>query len=187
MRLLCLFRRFQRLRTAEAWDDFVDISYERVVSICEKSVWPALSDAEDVAAEAVWMAYTKIFAWSSTISFEHEPQLEAWIMKISRTTTIDESRRSASRSRREASAIADWDSLRPASTPHDLDDERLGEAVSTLLDPLEALVLRLRILDRMTFDEIANSLDLRNRPAAHRLFSRAVDTLRDLLGEDRRR
>lgn len=109
-----------------------------------------------------------------------------WLRQIVRTNTIDQHRRHRLSAEREVVHDLDLHNI-PAPSDADIllrseEKERVERALSKLSEDHRA-VLRLRVWERLKWEEIGRTLN-RSADASRQLFARALDAVRDDLGDD---
>ncbi len=110
----------------------------------------------------------------------------SWLRQIVRSNAIDQHRRHRRATEREVGHDLDLSNIPAPSEADSLlhfeEKERVERAMNKLSEDHRA-VLRLRVWDRLKWEEIGQKLN-RSADAARQLFARALDSVRGDLGEN---
>lgn len=154
---LFLARRASR-GDARAWDEIVALYGEKIFNLCLRFASDA-AEAEDLTQEVFVKLYRNLHQYRGDVPFV------AWTLRLSRNLCIDHYRQQ--RLRRESETVSD-EILRHMPSADDVvaaseDRERLRMVHETLAEMPEelAIVVLLRDLQGLSYDEVAEFLDLR--------------------------
>jgi RNA polymerase sigma-70 factor (ECF subfamily) len=143
----------------------------------------SLSQQEDVD-DAVQETFLKAMKAYENFNFKSEGQLKSWLLTICRHVITDMFRSNKNHLSIEQNNIqlfddSDVEVLLEAKITHEEDINKVTSALKKL-KPLEQEIIRLRVNEEMSFDDIANALDSKE-PAVKMRFYRAVVKLKESL------
>jgi RNA polymerase sigma-70 factor (ECF subfamily) len=143
----------------------------------------SLSQQEDVD-DAVQETFLKAMKAYENFNFKSEGQLKSWLLTICRHVITDMFRANKNHLSIEQNNIqlfddSDVEVLLEAKITHEEDINKVTSALKKL-KPVEQEIIRLRVNEEMSFDDIANALDSKE-PAVKMRFYRAVVKLKESL------
>lgn len=162
-------------------------SFENVVKDYIRLVYffakKSLSQQEDVD-DAVQETFLKAMKAYENFNFKSEGQLKSWLLTICRHVITDMFRANKNHLSIEQNNIqlfddSDVEVLLEAKITHEEDINKVTSALKKL-KPVEQEIIRLRVNEEMSFDDIANALDSKE-PAVKMRFYRAVVKLKESL------
>ena len=166
----------------EAFAILVEQYQKQVYNLCLRMVSNP-SDAEDLAQEAF------VKAWKGLRFYKFEASFSTWLYRLTSNVCIDFLRR---QKRRAAFSLTsadedDWaelDLLDPQPGPEELaihrEDQRAVAKAMAQLDEEHRLVLTLRVVEELSYDQICDVLGLKAGTVKSRL-ARARNRLRNIL------
>lgn len=165
----------------EAFAEIVSLYEDKVYRLCLRMTGNR-DDAEDLAQEAF------VKAWRGLRFYKQEAAFSTWLYRLTSNVCIDYLRREKRRPTQSLTADDDEKSMieipDPAPTPHEQAQTReVRQCVAKAMKQLDEefhLVLTLRVVDELSYEEIAQITDLKVGTVKSRL-ARAREKLRKIL------
>lgn len=165
----------------EAFTQLIKEYEDKVYNLCLRMSGNR-DDAQDLAQEAF------LKAWRGLRFYKQEASFSTWLYRLTSNVCIDYLRQKKRRPVQSLTADdeeeAQYDVVDPAPTPYEqAENTQVREAVAAAMDGLEEefrQVLTLRVVEELSYDEIAQIMDLKVGTVKSRL-ARAREKLRKIL------
>lgn len=139
----------------------------------------ALCGRHDEAIDAVQETFLRLLR--GRVGFPGDPQARAWLRRTTTSTVIDRWRANSSRTALERDRVARGSPTSPSAAVERNELHDLLRAALSELSEHQRLVIVCRVYDHMTFNEIAEELNLAV-PTAKTHYLRALERVRARLG-----